>query len=114
MSNTEALKEIEASIEQASKLVEFGSAIERLATNRDFKTVISKGYFELEAIRLVHLKADVNMQSADAQASILRQMDAIGSLNDYLQTKLQLAGMAKRSISVNEEALEEMLIEELA
>lgn len=113
MSNTSALQEIEANIKQASTIVEFGTAIERLSINRDFKKVITEGYFEKEAVRLVHLKADVSMQSAAQQADIVKQLDAIGALSQFLNTKLQLSRLASRSIAADEEAREEILAEEV-
>lgn len=111
MSNVTQVQEIEQSIEQAAVMVKFGLAVERLRTNRDFKAVITEGYFEQEAIRLVHLKADPSMQSAESQASIVKQMDAIGALSEFLRTKIYLAGMAKRSIETDQEALEELMSE---
>ena len=57
MSN-EAINAIERDIKEARKHVELGDSLERLLNNRDFKKVIVEGYFEKEAARLVHLKAD--------------------------------------------------------
>lgn len=111
MSSVTQVQEIEQSIEQATAMVKFGSAVERLRTNKDFKAVITEGYFEQEAVRLVHLKADPAMQSAESQASIVKQMDAIGALSEFLRTKLYLAGMAKRSIVADQETLDEILSE---
>ena len=113
MSNTDALQEIELSIKQASEHVEFGNAVERLRSNRDFKKVITEGYFEKEAVRLVHLKADVSMQSPAMQADIVKQMDGIGALNQFFGTKLHLARMAGRSIESDEQTREELLAEDI-
>ena len=112
MSET-AIQQIESNIRQAKKVVEFGDAIERLKSNRDFKKVIMEGYFQQEAIRLVHLKADSNMQGTEAQKAIVAQMDAIGTLSQYLQTQCTLASMAGRSIEADEQTREELLNEDL-
>ena len=112
MSN-DAIQEIELSIKEAQKMVDLGAAVQRLATNRDFKKVILEGFFEDEAIRLVHLKADPNMQSSDSQKAILTQMDAIGALRQYLETLAQLAGMAQKSIEADEQTRDELLAEGL-
>ena len=112
MSET-AIQQIESNIRQAKKVVEFGDAIERLRGNRDFKKVIIEGYFEQEAIRLVHLKADSNMQGTESQKAIVAQMDAIGTLSQYLQTQSTLARMADKAIEADEQAREELLNEEL-
>ncbi len=103
---------IEKNIREARKAVEFGNALERLKANKDFKKVFTEGYFEQEAVRLVHLKADPAMQSVDSQKSIVSQMDAIGAVRQYLDTGLRIAALAARQISADEETLEEILAEE--
>jgi len=111
--STETIQEIEQNIKQAKSLVEFGDALERLKGNKDFKKVIVEGFFEKEAIRLVHLKADRNMQSGDIQKSIITQMDAVGVLSQYFNTILIQANQASKSIAADEEARDELLAEEL-
>jgi CHAT domain-containing protein len=110
MSN-ETLQAIEANIREAKKIVDQGDALERLRSNRDFKKVILDGYFADEAIRLVHLKASPAMQSPDMQKSIISQMDAIGSLDQYFTTVLQKASIARKAISADEETRDEILAE---
>lgn len=109
----DTVQAIEENIQQAKKMVEQGNALERLRNNRDFKHIIQEGYFEKEAIRLVHLKVDPNMQTAERQQSIIRDMDAIGSLNQYLQGVYRKADMAAKAIQADEEARDEILAEEL-
>ena len=111
MSDTE-LQQIEASIKQSNELIELGNCLERLQSNRDFKKVIGSGYFEQEAIRLVHLKSDANMQSEQSQKSILSQIDAIGNLSQYLKTLQFKVSMAKKDKAMNEEMRDELLAEE--
>ena len=113
MNNTEMIKEIDLNITQAQVLVDAGNALERLRNNKDFKTVISIGYLEQESIRLVHLKSDVNMQTTDRQVAILKQIDAIGTLNQYFQTVYQKASLAGKAIQADEEARDELLAEDL-
>ena len=112
MSN-DTVQEIERNIKQAKSLVESGDALERLKGNKDFKKIILDGFFEKEAIRLVHLKADLNMQSGETQRSIVGQMDAIGTLHQYFNTILMQANQASKSIAADEEARDELLAEEL-
>lgn len=107
------IQEIELNIKQAQKIVELGNALERLRNNSDFKKVISEGYFEQEAVRLVHLKSDQNMQSPDSQKSIIAQIDAIGALNQYFQTVFHRASLAGKAIEADEETREELLAEGL-
>jgi len=109
----ETIEEIELNIEQAKSIVATGSAMERLRNNRDFKKVIIEGYFEKEAIRLVHLKSDFNMQSPEAQVSILRDMDAIGTLAQYFNKTMHQAMLAEKAIESDEQTRDELLAEEL-
>lgn len=112
MSATE-LQQLEASIKQSDELIELGNCLERLRNNRDFKKIIIEGYFEQEAVRLVHLKADNNMQSVESQKSIVAQMDAIGNLSQYFATLQFKAGMAHKAKASDEEMRDELLAEGL-
>lgn len=107
----EVIQQLETNIQQDKKLVELGASLERLRSNRDFKKVILEGYFEQEAVRLVHLKADPNMQSADSQKSIVSQMDAIGSLAQYFYALQARSSMANKSLEANVEMRDEILAE---
>jgi len=109
---TGLMEEIEQNIKVAKPLMESGSALRRLRSNRDFKQVILDGYFEKEPIRLVHLKADPAMQTVLAQSSILAQIDAIGSFSNYLNTVLRRADLAVKEIDDNETARSEILADE--
>lgn len=112
MSN-DTIQSIEDSIKRNRKLVELGESLERLRGNRDFKKLVLEGYFEQEAIRLVHLKAEPAFQTADRQASITVQMDSIGTLVQFFNTTLQLANLGRKGIESDEVAREEILAEEL-
>ena len=65
---------IEQDITKAKGVIDFSNALVRLKGNRDFKEVVLTGYFETEAIRLVHLKAEPHMQAPDSQLSIVSQI----------------------------------------
>jgi len=108
------IDQIERSIRQSKEVSECGNAIKRLRNNTDFKTVILSGYFEKEAIRLVHLKADQNMQSPAIQQSIVSQIDAIGSLSQYLDVVLFKADLAEKTLIADQETVEQLAAEELA
>lgn len=111
MSNEESVQAIEQSIKRAKAVIEFGKALERLRSNKDFKTVIMDGYFEKEAIRLVHLKAEPSMQKPESQQSIVSQIDAIGALHMFLNTAMFKADLAGKSIEADEAEREELLAE---
>lgn len=111
MSSTE-LQQIELNIKHSKAIAEIGEALGRLMVNRDFKKVISEGYFEQEAIRLVHLKSDQNMQSVDSQKSIMAQIESIGMLRQYFQTVQTRSAMAVKAIESDENMREELLAED--
>lgn len=108
---TDQIGEIERDIRNAKVVMDFGAAAQRLKTNKDFKDVVLSGYFEKEAIRLVHLKGDPSQQSPDAQKSILSQIDAIASFSGYLTAVLHSAKMAATSLASSEEELADLLNE---
>lgn len=102
------VQQIEASIERAKQLIELDKALERLETHRDFKLLIIDGYLEKESVRLVHLKSDPAMQTAERQASVIAQIDAIGGLLQYFRVVGQQAALASKTIESDESELEEM------
>jgi hypothetical protein len=106
------IKVIEENIKAARKLVDLADALERLKSNKDFKTIVMEGYFEKEAIRLVQAKANPALQSPEMQRSIITQIDSIGNLNVFFSTLVQQASMARKSIEQDEAAIEEIAAEE--
>jgi CHAT domain-containing protein len=108
----DTVQAIEKNIQEAKEILELGNSLERLKLNRDFREVVLKGYFEKEAIRLVHLKADPLFQSPERQQSILAQIDAIGTLSGYFATVLQKADIARKAIEADEEERDAILAEE--
>lgn len=107
------IKEIEDNIKEARKTVELGHSLERLFNNRDFKKIVLEGYFRDEAIRLVHLKGDPAVQSAESQAAIIRSMEAISELSNYFRNVRHQVMLAEKSIQSDEAMIEELLEEEL-
>lgn len=108
----DTVRQLEANIRSAKEIVEIEAAMIRLKENRDFQKVILKGYFEQEAVRLVHLMADPSMQTKERQDSIHFQQRAIAGLADYFRTVSFNAGVARKAISSDEATIEEILAEE--
>lgn len=104
----DTVETIELNIKQAQEMVELGNALDRLVHSRDFIDVVKEGYLKKEAVRLVHLKADPNMQTPERQASIVQQIDAIGAFTGYLNIVGQRADMARKAIEEDEATLEEL------
>ena len=111
MQNTDTVQAIEKQIQHSKEVVELGKCLERLRSNRDFKKLIADDYLGQECIRLVFLKADVNMQTTERQASIVKQMDAIGNLTQYFQLVFTKASLAEKAIAFDESE-RDLLLEE--
>lgn len=106
------LEELEASTKQAQEHVDLASSLERLMNNRDFKKIVLNGYFEKEAIRLVHAKCSNENQTVDKQASIIMQIDAIGCLSKYLSDIMFKASIAVKTIEANDTTRDEIISED--
>ena len=113
MSKQDEINSIEREVKEAKELKAMGACLERLSINRDFLKVIKVGYFEVEAVRLVHAKGDPACYSPEKQASIIRQMDSISNLNQYFKTIMYKANLAEKSIEDSEAILDEIRAEEL-
>lgn len=108
MSKQSLIEGLEENIQRSRDFVAVGAALKRLELNKDFSTVIKHGYFEKEAIRLVHLKADPAMQTPERQQSIVNQIDAIGNFSSYLSTLAFTAEQAERNIAADEQTVDEL------
>lgn len=111
MSNEQTLAQLDRDSKAIKPAIELGNALEKLRNNRDFNKLIVDGYLKDEAIRLVHLKADPNMQSPEVQASITRDIDAIGTLNQFFVITDQRARIAGKQMSDIEDMRAEVLAE---
>jgi hypothetical protein len=107
MSDAAQVREIELEIDKAREFVKRGEALERLYANPDFQEIIGKGYFTDEAVRLVHLKGDPNMQSPEMQAGVIKEMDGISSLSGYFRALQYQAQAAREAIQEGQEFLDE-------
>ncbi len=107
----DTVKQLEQNIENSKVLVETGAALERLMSNKDFQRVILTGYFKDEAVRLVHLKSDQNMQTPERQTSIVKQIDAVGNLRGYLDYVHYASEQGLKSIEANQATITELLEE---
>lgn len=106
--STEQIQALQDSIVNDQKHVDLASSLSRLVGNKDFIKVVKEGYFNKEAIRLVHLKSDPSMQTPERQASILRDIDAIGSFRGFLDLIDSRGAQARRAIDTAEEQIVEI------
>jgi hypothetical protein len=108
MTPQETIQAIEASITENRQYLSLYEAFERLQENRDFKTVIQNGYLKDEAVRLVHLKADPNMQTPERQEAILGGINGIGQLLSFFNAMRFNANQAKKAIEAGEEQIRDI------
>lgn len=106
------IEEIELNIEQAREFITKAEKLDQLMEHPLFQELVLDGYCRDEAVRLVHLKGDPNMQDEKRQAAIIKDIDGIGSLKGFFSKVYQQAGMAENAIAADEEALEELRAEE--
>lgn len=106
------LAALEQQIKDAQGSLELGKALASLRHNADFKKLVIDGYLKNEAVRLVHLKSDPSMSSADNQAAVVRDIDAIGALAQFFRTVEMMGTRAESSIAEAEQAITEIHEEE--
>lgn len=111
MNSDAAIKELDHRIKESKRTIDLGQSLDRLLNNRDFKKIIIDGYLREEAIRLVNVKQEPQVQSQAAQDSIIRQIDAIGCFHDYLREVSRQADQALKSLEDSEQMREEILAE---
>jgi hypothetical protein len=97
------LQQVSREIESYQSQIALGELLDRLSSNKDFKTLILDDYLRENAIRLVHLKSHPGQQTAEKQAAIMRQMDGIGALEDFLRGIRQQHRIAVDSLASAQE-----------
>lgn len=107
------MNELEISMDRAKKFVHKMDVFKRLTTNKDFKEIIEKDYFELEPSRLTMLLADPSLQDDEMQQDIKNQLLAIAYLRRYFVGINQQGRAAINQLEADEQTQEEILREEL-
>jgi hypothetical protein len=104
---------VERGIETKKQQVALNNALERLMKNKDFQKVVLQAYFTTEAVRLVSVKGDPEMQTPERQADVLRDIDGIGSLQRFFTKVERNAEYAGSSVEEDEATLDELREEAL-
>ena len=96
------VEELHQRREELKKFSARAEALTRLQNNADFKLVITDGYMEDEAIRLVHLLGDAQFNSDDKKAAyredFQERMIGVARLSEYFRSIFQLSGQAQREL----------------
>jgi len=110
------IREVELSMEQAKEAISVNKALTRLYDNKDFQEVITKGFFEDEAIRTVSLRADPGlfMEQNSGQLKMVESIiTSIGGLRQYFFKIQNLGSQALQALEEYHETHEELLTEQL-
>lgn len=102
MSQVQALR---LEIEDAKKYVALRDALTRLMKTRDWNKVFKQDYFMEEPARLVQLRATPQMSHPDKQEALLRDLDAIGCLHQYIHKVLVIGDRSEEAIKEHEAEL---------
>ena len=96
------VEELHQRREELKKFSARAEALTRLQNNADFKLVVTDGYMEDEAIRLVHLLGDARFNSDDKKTAyredFQERMIGIARLSEYFRSIFQLSGQAQREL----------------
>ena len=107
------LENIEISIAEARKCIEFADRLAALEKNADFKAIILDDYLKENALRLVRVKADPSFQASEQQDFVIKQLDAIGILNQFFNTINIQAHNARMSLDNDLQERELLLAEKV-
>jgi hypothetical protein len=106
------IEQVEIHIDAARKAVKKMEALDRLYRNKDFKEIITEGYFKDEASRLVLLKGDVNINE-ESEKHCEKMINGIGCLRAYFQMVNHFGDQALKAMEDDERTREELLTEQL-
>lgn len=106
------IKQVDLDIERARAAIQKMEALDRLYHNRDFKEIVTDGYFQKEASRLVLLKGDVNINE-ESERHCDKMINGIGCLRAYFQMVNHFGQQAQAAMEDYEETRQELLQEQL-
>lgn len=108
------IEDLENTLRQNEFMVAQCEALERLLQNDDFKKVIREGYMKTFAHEQVLARANPQLQSDERQRSILRNIDGVAALHDFMDLILIRGDQAKYDIEeVRKELDNERNVEQL-
>lgn len=106
------IQEVEITIKEAKKAVEYAVMVRRLIDNPDFKKLVTEDYFVEEAARLSHLYSEPGL-TEDQVRWVQNDLLAIGGFKRFIKTKLLMGTNAQRELEHSNEVMEELRMEEM-
>lgn len=104
--NNDQIETIEMTAESAKQDLELSRKLDTLINNKEFDEIITKGFFENEAIRLAQLTGEPGLQSEEDQKDLMSRIRAIGYLRQYFLFIRRKGHMAERALVDCERELE--------
>ena len=106
------LEEVEIQIDMAKRIRSLRDNCVKLHSNKQFKDVVLKGYFEEEAARLVMAKSS-NMNEAQMR-TIDGMILGVGALANYFEMVMRRGSEMDVALGEHEQTREEILAEEIS
>lgn len=97
----EKLAEIDATIDELHKQIQFGEAMKRLEANPDYQLVIDSGYLKAEADRITGLIVGDDPIRRDVMENIVEAGLSIRNFKQFMKYKKMDAMHAPRQIEEN-------------
>jgi len=109
------VEQIEIELETAVRDIAEMKALARLKKNPDFITVITEGYFQKEAARIVALKADPNfIMAGKLQMKVLDTLEAgVGALQAHFRLINTKGDIAQGAMDDMEDTRTQIMAEEM-
>lgn len=100
-------REIQVTVKNCEDQIALGEALNRLFKNKDFRLVVTEGYFKHNAQRLVHsLSEPAISHSAEMKARVVSEMEAIGCVRGYFDQIDRNSGIAASQLEQHKRELE--------
>lgn len=97
----EKLAEIDATIDELHKQIQFGEAMKRLEANPDFQLVVTAGYLEAESSRITGLIVGDDPIRRETMENIIEAGLSIRNFKQFMKYKRMDAMHAPRQIEEN-------------
>lgn len=112
MTNQTDRDQIEIDIDAAKSIIQEKDDVLMLSSIPAFNRIFEIGYFKTEAIRLVSLMSDPDLQGDEQIKGINGDMRAISSLQHYLRDIIKMGQAAEIALPSYEKEQEKILNEE--
>lgn len=100
------IEQLELAVDKAREMVERRDMVLKLSKNREFRKIMSEGYFVDEAARLVAISGE--LAHKPHRDEIFDSIKAISHVRQYFSDIVRLGNIAENEIDSSEEYLADM------